>query len=274
MAEFLRTWGALIIALVALVQPWLRVAWRHLIWKPKLIPHPAGTIELGFSSLGPTLALLGTLECRRRQTFVRSMDILVVRLKDSSSHRFSWGIFRSLAFGTANQTFELSSGFLARPEEPYRYNIQFWERTFQDEIRPKLEALRQAWQERVVQQLGDDLQTVASGSSAAPEAAELRGKFEKLYRQFSQQGLHVSTYENLQRMCYWEPGSYRIELRVATAQPSAVHTASWELLLEEKHVRSLRSNILKILQEACHQPSGQLSFAYLPYEVEQPEGNA
>lgn len=274
MGEFLRTWGALIIALVALVQPWLRAAWRHLIWKPKLIPHPAGTIEFGFSSLGPTLGLLGTLECRRRQTFVRSMDVEVVRLKDRSSHRFSWGIFRSLAFGTANQTFELSSGFLARPEEPYRYNVQFWERTFQNELRPKLEALRQVWQERVLQQFGEDLQAVASGSAAAPAAAELRGKFEELYRQFSREDLHVSTYGSLQRMCYWEPGSYRIELRVATARPDALHTASWEVLLEEKHVESLRSNILKVLQEACNQPYGQFNFAYLPYEVEQSGGNA
>lgn len=269
LAEFLRTWGALIIALVALVQPWLRALWRRFIWKPKLIPHSAGRIEIGFSDLGPTIGLVGTLECRRRQTFVQSMEVLLIRSKDSLTHNFYWGIFRPLSLGATQEGLQLSSGFLARPEEPYRYNIQFWEGDLQRELRPKLEALRQAWQNRVLKRFGEDLGAVASGAAPAPAQAELRRQIEELYREFSQEDLHVRTYHALQRLCYWEPGDYTVDLRVATAHPKAVHTDSWTFTLDEEAVENLRLNIVKVIQSTCNQPIGQYSFIYLPYERSQ-----
>lgn len=266
LAEFLRTWGALSIALLALVQPWVRALWRHFIWKPELIAHPAGTIEIGFSDLGPTIGLVGTVECRRRQTFVRSMDVRLIRRKDSLTHNFYWGIFRPLTLGGTQEGLQLSSGFLARPEEPYRYNIQFWEGNLQRELRPRLEALRQAWQDRVLERFGEDLQAVASGAAPAPAQTELRRQIEDLYREFSQEELHVRTYHALQRLCYWEPGDYTIELRVATVHPEAVHADSWEFTLEEGAVENLRLNIVKILQATCNQPIGQYNFIYLTYD--------
>jgi hypothetical protein len=272
--DFLKTWGALIIALVALLQPWLRAFWRRFIWKPKLVPHPAGSIEVGFSGFGPTIALIGTLEGRRRQVFIRSMDLELVRAKDKSVHNLSWGIFRSLTLGSTQEGFQLSSGFLVRPEEPYRYNIQFWEGEFQKELRPKLEALRRAWQESVLQAYGDALQAAATGLESAPSQPELRRQIEDHYRGFSQQNLHVTTYQAVQRMCYWEPGDYKIKLQVATAHPDAVHSVTWAFALDEDAVNNLRFNILKILQEVCTQPIGQYNFVYLPYLSSPGEGNA
>jgi hypothetical protein len=266
MIDFLTTWGALIIALVALVQPWARAFWRYLIWKPKLVPHPTGSIEIGFGGFGPTVGLIGTLECRRRQTFVRSMDLRLVRVKDRSSHEFSWGIFRPLTMGATQEGVQLCSGFLVRPEEPYRYNIQFWEGSFQKDLRPRLEALRQAWQSRVQERYGSDLQAMASGSDAAPTQEEIRRQIEVLYNEFSHSELHLTTYQFLHRMCYWEPGVYQVELEAATSHPDAVHSVSWTFTLEEEAAENLRINVLKILQEVCGQPIGQFNFVYLPYE--------
>jgi hypothetical protein len=208
---------------------------------------------------------MGTLECRRRQAFVRSMDLRLVRLKDESVHQYSWGIFRSLTFGASHQTFELSSGFVVRPDEPYKYNIQFWEGMFQKDLRPRLEVLRQEWQKIVLDRFGEAFQAAASGAEDAPAPADLRRGVEEVYREFSRGDLHVATYQAMQRMCYWEPGDYMVELKVVTSGPDEVHSARWQFRLEDEAVENLRINIIKILQATCAQPYGQYNFVYLPY---------
>ena len=70
--EFLKGWGSLIIATVALVQPWMIALWKRFVRPGTIDIHETGTIEIGYSSFGPTIGLRGTLReigrasCRER----------------------------------------------------------------------------------------------------------------------------------------------------------------------------------------------------------------
>ncbi|MCP3959839.1 MAG: hypothetical protein GY719_18480 [bacterium] len=136
--EFLKTWGALIIAFIALARPWVKSAWRHFYQRPTLFPHPTGTIEIGFGNFGPSIGVMGTLEA----------------------------------------------------------------------------------------------------------------------------------YQTLQRMRYWEAGRYRLELRVSTSHPNAIHSTAWNFELDDSQANNLRLNIIKVLQDLCIQPYGQYNFAYVQYQDE------
>ena len=61
MVDFLKIWGTLIIALFALIQPWIRAIWKKLSWQQEVDVFETGSIEIGFSSYGPTVGLQGTL---------------------------------------------------------------------------------------------------------------------------------------------------------------------------------------------------------------------
>lgn len=59
-----------IVAILALIQPWIFSLWnRRKVGKLNI--YPTGGIELGFSEFGPTLALQGTLACEIKDIFVQ-----------------------------------------------------------------------------------------------------------------------------------------------------------------------------------------------------------
>lgn len=57
MAGFLKLWGALIVAFVALAQPWIITLWRHYFRRGQIDIYETGQIELGYAEFGPTIGL-------------------------------------------------------------------------------------------------------------------------------------------------------------------------------------------------------------------------
>lgn len=72
MPDFLKSWGTLIVAAVALIQPWLIAAWKKFLRRQKIEVYEAGTMEIGFSTFGPTIGLQGAVRAINRDAFVPS----------------------------------------------------------------------------------------------------------------------------------------------------------------------------------------------------------
>jgi len=108
--------------------------------------HPAGRLEVGFSTFGPTIGLQGTMQAVNGDEFISFSKVTVERVADNLRHEFQWAVFRPQSFsGTPQQTFEIASGFLLTVASPRRFNIQFHDSATADNFRQSLIDLQRLW---------------------------------------------------------------------------------------------------------------------------------
>jgi len=146
-------WGALIIAALALIQPWLISIWKKYISHGRVEFYETGNLEIGYSGFGPNIGMNGTLRAINKDTFIKSIKLEVTKAKDSSLHRFEWGVFRNEKFtytGENQATYELPSGFMLAPSSPKKINIQFHDSQIKNEIHGDLRKVSDAWARLVV----------------------------------------------------------------------------------------------------------------------------
>ncbi len=254
MINFFKSWGSLIIATVALIQPWALALWKGAFRRGVIDIHETGKIEIGFGPLGPTIGLQGTLRAIHQDQFVRSAEITLIRKKDNSSHSLPWGLFRSgsLFVGREQQTsLELPSGFMVTTLQPHRYNIQFYDIGVQGEMQPYLVRVKQAWLE------------VARTTPTNP-APILGDLSEARYTEFMKSNIWVDAFLAIDRQCHWESGKYLLTLSVNTARPNRSYRRHWTFELSDDDARQLRLNALTSFRESCGRPS-QYFFAYPDY---------
>lgn len=268
MTEFLKGWGSLIIGTLALSQPWLIKLWERIFRRGLIDIHETGTIEIGYSAFGATIGLHGTLRALYKDQFVRSINLALIKQKDSSRHVLDWGVFRTEKLnigGNQEMSLELPSGFMLTTTQPHRYNILFFDVSIQAEIRSHLEKLREAWTKAVLDAGGRQL--LEQDVDLAAISAEIQQGLNKLYNDFSKTPAHTNVFTELDRLCYWTPGTYSLEMRVYTSRPERSFTRNWTFEISQAEFESVRLNALKVVQDTCGRSYGQYNFAYTKYKA-------
>lgn len=242
-----------VVAVVALVQPYLYWLWKKYFRRGRIEVHEATKIEVGFSGFGPTLGLLGTLRAVHEDQFVRSVELVVTRDRDSLCRKLEWLALRpaSVVLGAPAQTsLELASGFMLLTSQPFKYNIFFTDPQFQTRLATVVDALRGHWFNFLL---------AATGGDAPQEVSEVYGRF-------VQERTHVDAYTEIDRMFDWQPETYTAEMRVNTANPDRRFHRVFHFSLTEEQIALLRLNALTVLREVCGQPvDGLYNFAYCGY---------
>lgn len=269
MADFIKIYGTLILATIALIQPWVWSLWKRYFREGKIEIYETGNLEIGYSAFGPTIGMNGTLRCINRDLFVQTIELELVKQKDSSKHVFGWGVFRSEKLtisGERQATFELPYGFMLSTSSPQRFNIQFHDMQVQSEMRQVINKVSEEWA-RVATERRKDISDFLS-QKAHPLPSEFQDPFLALYEDFAKSDIHVQSYTTLDRMCYWEVGKYTVKIIVRTSKPDRVFEKNWDFTLTEQEVRLIRLNVIKLLQDVCGRPSyGPYFFAYPKYEL-------
>jgi len=257
MKEIVSKFGTLIIAVIALIQPWVRYLWKKFFKKGKIDIFPSGTIEIGYSLFGPTVAINGTLRCLNQDLFISAMSLIIVKQKDNSTHIFEWGVFRSqkLTHKGEEAEFELPYGFMLTTSFPKRYNIVFVDMETRNEMQTMLQRVRTKWVEFI---------------SKEPIPFQDKQVILQKYEEFSKTSIPLEAFSKLDRLCYWEPGYYDLILKTYTSEPNRIFEKRWKFKLLEEEIKAIRLNVVKILQDACIVPSyAQYNFAYAKYEEAQ-----
>ena len=163
--------------------------------------------------------------------------------------------------------FQLPAGFLLLPSQPFRYNLLFNDTSFQQgHVQPVIEALRTAWFVAVQQSLGG-----AALSNIPQQAqAQVQHAAQATYPAFSLQPAHVNAFTALGQQFYWNPGWYKLSVRIETAHPERTVTKRWRFELTQAQSQGLRGNALKVVQEVCAQYIGEYYFAFVPYHPPAP----
>lgn len=254
---WLKEWGALSIAAAALAQPWVLAAYRRLFRRPTVEAFPIGHIEVGYSQLGATIGLQGTLLAARRDVFVYAMELDLVRGKDSATHHFIWSLFRGFkakASELHDVEMELAGGFVLKPGQPRRYNILFQDAELSADVRETLEGLQNDW-----------LAYTDEFEGRTDEAGEPVSE-ERMYEAFSGESAHVDAWARLDRLRYWEPGSYSLTMRVLTSDPDGAYEFQWHFDLTDAQESLVKLNAVEMVRGACFQGSDHYRFAYSDYD--------
>lgn len=220
----------LAIAVIALIQPWVIAIWRRFFRQAQVDIHETGLIEVGYSGLGPTLGLHGTLRAIHRDVFVSRISLVVTRERDNARHEFAWSAFRE---GLGPQVvLSLPASFLTTTSQPHRANILFSDIETRQEIQGDLVGVREAWQDRVL---------VANFPFDEEEAS-------RLYEEFLGDDVHVRAHTEISRRCYWDAGRYGLEMTISTSRPNRTFQKSWSFELTEQDAELLRRNTVSILR--------------------------
>jgi len=268
MKEFFKIYGTIIIATVALIQPWLVALWKKYFRQGKIEIYQTGNIEIGYSAFGPTIGLNGTLRCLNRDLFVQKIYLELIKEKDSSTHIFEWGVFRTEKLtieGNQQASLELPSGFMSLTSVPYRYNIQFHDLLLQSEMRPIINNVKEKWSKKITEIDKTELMRLLSQNLSLP--VQLQDPFGPLYDTFSRSSTHVEAFGSLNQLYYWEEGIYSLKMTARTSKPDKLFGKKWQFTLNKEEVKIVRLNVLKLLQDTCNRPSfGPYFFAYPKYE--------
>lgn len=261
LSGFLKGWGSLIVAAIALVQPWAIALWRKLVRPGTIDIHETGTIEIGYSSYGPTIGLRGTLRAVHRDHFVRNIELTVIKERDGSHHSFEWLLFKAekmTSQGKDDISLEIAAGFMLLITQPRSYSILFVDAATRAEIKPALETLQREWTKYAT----------AKGTGPAESIQVAIGKAlvesSTAFQNFSKERVATDTYSILERRLYWEPGRYFLQMRVNTTRPENTFHRNWTFELSEPDFQSLRLNAVAIISEACSQVTNY-NFAYPAY---------
>ena len=94
----------------------------------------------------------------------------------------------------------------------------------------------------------------------------VQAKIDELYGEFTKRYPAAGdSFGTIDRLMYWEPGTYKLEIFVNTSRPEESFVDEWMFELTEDDVKSLRLNVVTIIHQACDR-GGVFNFAYPAYE--------
>jgi len=277
LVAFLKGWGSLSIATLALIRPWLSALWNRLFRRADIDIHPTTRIEVGYGGLGPTIGLTGTLRAIHRDQFVESIHLLVTKSKDGSHHEFDWILSRAGKFSASGTevSAELVSGLMLTVVQPHSYNILFQDAGTQEEIRKHMDAVRSEWSKQVsgVGQLSAGATVRALTTHQDIESLvkeQTQQQLSELFKEFVKTNAATDGYTAIDRLMYWEAGQYLVEMVVSTTRPDVEIAEEWMFELTPDDIKSLRLNSVVILRETCNQ-SATYNFAFPAYQRATPD---
>ena len=247
--EWIRDVGPWIISLLALVQVWIIEAWKR--FRPgKTEIYEKEQIEVGYSGLGPTIGLYGTIRSVHKDVFVSSITLTLIRLKDNATIGLEWLAFRPRSmriYGNEDVDLEMVSGFMLRTSDPKQFNIIFTDEDFLEEHKAKMDQLRADWWRFKQERIADIFE---SGDSKEIQKIDHQALNESLFEEYYSAGRNLNFYTALNQNFFWQPGDYHVEVNVKVADPNKSESWNFEFALSPDDSESLRQNAIPSIREA------------------------
>jgi hypothetical protein len=246
MGKFLEVYGVLIIAFIGFGQFWVKVLWDKYLRKGKIDYYETGTILIGYSPEGPTIGLNGTLRAMNRDTFIRSIDLLVVREKDKAQHIFKWIAFQSPKTdisGNQPALMEIPSSFMISPNSAHRFSIIFNDNDLFKDIKPPFSEYYSTWYKTT-----EELNRIwPPFASVLPEFKIIQQRA-SVIDHFRKSSITTDLFSALNSKCYWEQGDYLLTINITTSKPNMIFNSRYGFSLSEADSKNLKLNVIAILE--------------------------
>ncbi len=213
----------LVFVLVMLSQLLLRLI-PAIFMRSKINAYPAGQIEIALNQFSSTIALFGTLESQRVDSFITKIELLVTDTTGQFSRTFEWRAFKPYTFSLVEQEdmkLELVSAFLLSSKAPFKYNIVFVDDDLLKFYASETQQIHQLWK-------GDEKKDI----EAFVQTDIVQAMMDKFHDAF-----------------YWKAGNYNLDMVIHTTKKT--HCTKFQFNLAQQQVDVLKSNIIKIVKLIC-----------------------
>jgi hypothetical protein len=252
--------ATIIIAFIALVQPWAISLYRRFLSRRKLSIVTSGRLEIAYClPFGSFLALKGAIYSERLQTLVTSMSALVANDSTGESRLLRVHLFRDAKLTFAGTTMtvsaELAKPFIVEAEEVGQYYatfIDFADFRSLEEIGRRVMPL---WS----QYIATRTQALTASIGIRPADAVQASLFDQRAQQlilgehsaFLNQPDIVPIVAEIESLFHWTQGNYHVTLSLDVEGDRRTFPTSWPFEITAEDEALLRSNVSLIMRGLC-----------------------
>jgi hypothetical protein len=225
-----------------------------------------------FGPYGPGLQLVGTVQAVNTQQFLSSVETVVTHESSGEQHTLEWRILFPDVFlrepGTPPKR-DIPVGIMVNPQQAYRFQAFFVDPSIEDgPIREIQARLQNEWLSLlagvVTEAHNDSPEAIAELATNADEVRKAAFLLLKGTEAFSW------AKETLQGTFFWESGTYRLSIRLHSAEPNTFFEEIWRFELSDEHIRTLLLNAESSLGELAGLSNmfySGCTVDYLPVEI-------
>ena len=250
-------------AIIGVAQTWAIRAVNRFLLRPKVEIFKSGLLEIGYSTFGPTIGIVGTLRITGRDAFVAGFRATVTSTDNATQHNLNWVASRPSDIDGASSSeliFRTPLSFDVKARQPHPYSIVFHDAAANSQVTGIFRDLQVSWHQLVLD---------AKGRMSVDDF--LRDSLNDCERVFREQAHVLDAYEKLRDLCYWTPGKHRLQIHVDLADPSTTISFAFEFEMTEADIAKLKLNAVNLLQSpvdiAVGRKSPPYNTAVLPYTM-------
>lgn len=236
-----------VVAVIALIQPWVIKLWNMIFKKIKITFIPSGKIKLFYNRSGAYVQIGGVIEAKNQDTVIKDISAKITRLCDNAELKMDWGsfnvpVYQSIA-GNIVTTTETARPFKIKSNDLAPVFVEFHniDDPFLDDLTEKHNSLIS--QARTIANLTTSLEDARQSFKSTPEYQRIK--------------------EELLESFYWKVSQY--VLRISVYYGSNAKTEfSYTFSLDQSEIIEFKKDIEKVMDSAIDSLYNQMPHFYYP----------
>lgn len=238
---------ATIIALIALIQPWVIKLWKTLFKRVKIAFIPSGKIKLFYNRSGAYVRVDGVIEAKNQSTIIRDISAKVIRLSDKAELKMDWSSFNAPVYqnvaGNIVTTTEAARPFKVMANDLFPVFVEF----------ANVDGICLNRLEEIHNDLIAQAREIAGPTIPLEQARETFRKTSK----------YQSSKEELIEGFYWKVSEYVLKISVQYSN-NKKKDFSYKFSFDQSEITEFKKDIEKSMDCAVDNLYGQMPTFYYP----------
>lgn len=236
-----------IVAVIALVQPWVIKLLNMIFKKIKITFIPSGKIKLFYNRSGAYVQIGGVIEAKNQDTVIKDISAKIIRLCDNAELKMDWSsfnvpVYQSIA-GNIVTTTETARPFKVKSNDLSPVFVEFC--NIDDPFMDHLAEIHNS--------LGAQARTIANPTISLEDARQ----------NFKSTPEYQSVKEQLLESFYWKVSPYILRISVHYGS-NAIKDFSYKFSLDQTEITEFKKDIEKAMDSAIDTLYGQMPHFYYP----------
>lgn len=242
--------------------PWVITFLLRFFRKGQVSFYETVPMQLGYTAWGPVIVLEGVMRAMGHDMFVERAILSITKDKDKSIHDFEWWIVRPEISYTGRESgrgWPPAYPITLRTFQSEPRAIGFRDLKMYSEIKSVTNELSKEWSK----QRGDLFLQLQR--KAYLHAGPSRESLMNLQKEFQKTKYWNEAFNRINKLCYWEAGSYSLKMVIHTSKPDGVFPEKRRFEITPEEAKMLELNAVTILEDVCG--LRQWQYFYVPIEL-------
>ena len=236
-----------IVAVIALIQPWVIKLWNMIFKKIKITFIPSGKIKLFYNRSGAYVQIGGVIEAKNQDTVIKDISAKITRLCDNAELKMDWSsfdvpVYQSIA-GNIVTTTEIARPFKVKANDLSPVFVEF--RNVDDQF---LDSLNEKYNSLLLQ-----ARTIANPTISLEDARQ----------NFKSTPEYQKIKEELLESFYWKVSQYVLKISVYYGS-NAKKEVSYTFSLDQSEIIEFKKDIEKVMDSTIDNLYNQMPHFYYP----------